>query len=308
MIWVSAALRYSPPVLVYEGPVYRPPSEADSLILQATIGCSWNHCTYCAMYRHKAYRERPLAEVLREVDTVARAVAAGEREEVRRVFIADGDALNLPLDSWRGLLDGLRGAFPRLVRVSCYATARNLLDKSVEELTELRERGLRLLYIGPESGDDVTLKAIAKGASFADHVEGARRARAAGLQQSLIFLLGAGGVERSVEHARGAGRLTTEMDPRYVSLLTLTVVPSTPLHTLTARGRFELPTVSGLLEEIRGFLLEARPTDAVFRSNHVSNYLPLSGRLPRDRARLLEAVDAAQAGELALRPEWMRGL
>ncbi len=307
-VGARAEVGYPGVVLAYEGPVYRPPSEADSLILQATIGCSWNHCTYCAMYRHKVYRERPLSEVLREVETVAHGVASGELGEVRRVFVGDGDALNLPMDSWRGLLEGLRAAFPRLTRVSCYATARNLLEKSVEELTELREGGLRLLYIGPESGDDATLKAIAKGATFADHVEGARRARAAGLHQSLIFLLGAAGIERSLEHARAAGRLTTEMDPRYVSLLTLTVVPQTPLHTLTARGRFQLPQISGLLEEIRAFLLEARPTDAVFRSNHASNYLPLSGRLSRDRTRLLEAVDLALAGEVALRPEWMRGL
>lgn len=295
-------------MLRYEGPVYRPPSEADSLILQATVGCSWNHCTYCAMYRHKQYRERPLAEVLAEIDRVAEAVARGALPEVRRVFVADGDALQLPTSSWRQLLEALTQAFPRLTRVSCYATARNLLDKSVGELRELRERGLRLLYIGPESGDDVTLKAIAKGATFADHVEAAQKAHAAGLQQSLIFLLGIAGVERSLEHARASGRLTTEMDPRFVSLLTLTVVPTTPLHTLSARGRFQLPAVPQLLEEIRAFLLEANPRGAVFRSNHASNYLPLSGRLPRDRRYLLETLDAALQGEIPLRPEWMRGL
>jgi radical SAM superfamily enzyme YgiQ (UPF0313 family) len=296
------------PVLQYEGPVYRPPSEADSFILQATVGCSWNHCTYCAMYRHKQYRERPVAEVLADIDRIADAVARGALPEVRRVFVADGDALALPMASWREVLGALANAFPRLTRVSCYATARNLLDKTVEELTELREGGLRLLYIGPESGDDVTLKAIAKGASFAEHVEGARKAHAAGLQQSLIFLLGVAGAERSLEHARASGRLTTEMDPRFVSLLTLTVVPQTPLYTLSARGRFQVPAVPQLLEEIRAFLLEAKPTGAVFRSNHASNYLPLSGRLPRDRRLLLESLDAALQGEIPLRPEWMRGL
>lgn len=295
-------------MLVYEGPVYRPPSEADSLILQATIGCSWNRCTYCAMYRHKQYRERPLQDVISEIERVAEAVNRSEIREVRRVFVGDGDALNLPMESWRRLLGALNTAFPRLTRVSCYATARNLLDKTSVELGELRERGLKLLYIGPESGDDATLKAIAKGASFADHVEGARRAREAGLQQSLIFLLGAAGSGRSLEHARAAGRLTTEMDPRYVSLLTLTVVPNTPLHTLTARGRFQVPPVTELLEEIRAFLLAANPKSAVFRSNHASNYLPLSGRLPRDRQLLLEALELAAAGDIPLRPEWMRGL
>jgi radical SAM superfamily enzyme YgiQ (UPF0313 family) len=295
-------------VLAYEGPVYRPPSEADSLILQASIGCSWNHCTYCAMYRHKRYRERPTDELLAEMALVARAVLHGHLPEVRRVFVADGDALNLPMDSWRSLLDGLAEHFPRLSRISCYATARNLLDKTTEELAELRARGLRLLYIGPESGDDLTLKAIAKGASHDDHVEAARRAREAGLDQSLIFLLGAAGTERGLEHARSSGLLTTRMDPRYVSLLTVTVVQDTPLWKLARQGKYQVPAVPQLLEEIRAFLLEANPSNAVFRSNHASNYLPLSGRLPRDRTQLLQAINRALAGEISLRPEWARGL
>lgn len=295
-------------MLNYEGPVYRPPSEADSLILQATIGCSWNHCTYCAMYRHKQYRERDRAEVAREIEEVARAVQAGRHPEVRRVFVGDGDALAMNMESWRHLLMSIQKYLPRVTRISCYATARNLVEKSIEELMELREGGLRLVYIGPESGDDATLKNIAKGASFSEHAEAARRAHAANIQQSLIFLLGAAGKERSQEHARASGRLTTEMDPRYVSLLTLTVVPNTPLLTLQQRGRFEVPAPPTLLEEIRCFIQEARPTNAVFRSNHASNYLPLSGRLPRDREHLLEAIDAAQSGQIALRPEWMRGL
>lgn len=295
-------------MLKYEGPVYRPPSEADSLILQATIGCSWNHCTYCAMYRHKRFRVRPLDELIGEMEHVAAMVARGKVPPIRRVFVGDGDALVLPLDYFVGLLDGIGRYFPLASRISCYATARNLLERSVEDLASLRERGLRLLYIGPESGDDATLKAIAKGASAADHVEGARRAHQAGIEQSLIFLLGAAGRARSEEHARAAGRLTTQMNPRYVSLLTLTVVPDTPLMQLQQRGAFQLPEIRQLLEEIRFFLLEARPENAVFRSNHASNYLPLSGRLPRDSARLLESIDAALQGQIALRPEWARGL
>ena len=184
----------------------------------------------------------------------------------------------------------------------------NLIDKTDAELARLRELGLSLLYIGPESGDDVTLKKIAKGASFAEHVEAARKTHAAGIKLSAIFLLGAGGVERSAEHARDSARLATEMDPRFLSLLTLTVVPGTPIAKQQERGRFELPAIETLLAELRTFVAEASPTDAIFRTNHASNYLPLSGRLPRSRDRILGTLDAALSGEIPLRPDWIRGL
>ncbi len=162
-------------VLTYEGPVYRPPSEADSLILQATIGCSWNHCTYCAMYRHKDYRVRGLEEVAAEIRRVESAVEAGALDEVRRVFVGDGDALAMPMANWRALLSEMNRAFPRLMRISCYATARNILEKSAEELSELRQLGLKMLYIGPESGDNATLKIHRQ----RRHVRRARRGRCA---------------------------------------------------------------------------------------------------------------------------------
>ena len=184
----------------------------------------------------------------------------------------------------------------------------NLLDKQPAELERLRELGLAQLYIGPESGDDVVLKKIAKGAGFAEHKQAAARAHAAGIKLSAIFLLGAGGTERSAEHAEASARLATEMDPRFLSLLTLTVVPGTPIATLEERGKFELPGVEALLGEMRTFLAGARPTNAIFRTNHASNYLPLAGRLPRDRDRLVATLDAALGGELPLRPEWSRGL
>ena len=288
----------------YDEPLFRPPSEAESFILQATLGCSWNACTYCAMYRGKHYRERTLAHVLADI-AEARARFA---EEVRHVFVADGDPLGMDLDRWEPILSALRGAFPRLRRVSTYATARNLLEKTQEELQRLRELGLSLLYIGPESGDDLTLHRLAKGASAADHAEAARKARAAGMEQSLIFLLGAGGRDRSEEHARASGRLATAMDPKYLSTLTLTLIPGTPINRLEGQGRFELPDVQGLLAELRWFVAEARPTAAIFRANHASNYLPIGGRLPRDRPVILAAIDQALAGQVPLRPEWARGL
>src|SRR6185436_4484987 len=265
----------------YEEPVFRPPSEADAYILQATIGCSWNACTYCDMYRGKSYRVRDLGETLRDVE-LARALHG---EAVDKVFVADGDALGMDLPHWEAILSACRRSFPKLRRVSAYATAINLIEKSPEELNLLRELGLALLYIGPESGDDVTLKRIAKGASFDDHVLASRRAREAGIKLSAIFLLGAGGIQRSHEHATGSARLATEMDPRFVSLLTLTVLPGTPIAKLEAAGRFTLPAIDGLLRELRMFLAEAKPSDAIFRTNHASNHLPLSGRIPRDRMR-----------------------
>lgn len=288
----------------YEGAIFRPPSEADAYILQATIGCSWNHCTYCDMYRAKTYRVRALDEVLQDIHAASRLYG----DEVRKVFVADGDALGMEVEHWRAILKACREAFPRLRRVSAYATAMNLVGKSVDDLKTLQQEGLTQLYIGPETGDDVTFKRIAKGAGFQDHVDAAARAREAGIKLSAIFLLGAGGVERSQEHAEGTARLITEMDPRFVSVLTLTVIPGTPIATLQARGSFELPSVRRMLEELRTIVDLARPTDAIFRTNHASNYLPLGGRLPREHERILQVIDGALEGGVPLRPEWARGL
>ena len=287
----------------YEGTLYRPPSEARSYILQATIGCSHNLCTYCAMYREKRFRVRALGEILEDISEAGRAYPGASR-----IFVADGDALVMAMDMWMPILRGLNQAFPRLRRVSCYATAQNLLEKSEGELLDLRKGGLSLLYIGPESGDPETLRRIVKGATFEDHVEAARKANAAGMKISAIMLLGAGGVARSLEHARESARLISEMDPKYLSALTLTIIPGTPLHRMIEKGRFELPSIQGLLEELRILVNEARPTGAIFRTNHASNYLPIEGRLPRDRERIVAAIEAALRGETPLRPEYRRGL
>lgn len=288
----------------YEGRIYRPPSEADSYILQATIGCSWNKCTYCDMYRDKEFAVRPLEQTLEDIA----AAGAAHGEQVRKVFVADGDALILDLEHWRAILGACRDAFPALRRVSCYAMATNVLDKTEAELRELRELGLTLLYIGPESGDDATLKRIAKGSTFAEHVAAAERARAAGMTLSVIFLLGAGGVERSDQHARASAELLTAMDPRFASALTLTVVPGTPIARAEEKGLYTAPDAAGALRELRTLVEHAAPTDAIFRTNHASNRLPIAGRLPRDREPILAAIDGALAGDVPLRPEWLRGL
>ncbi len=288
----------------YEGSIFRPPSEAQSYILQATMGCSWNHCTYCAMYRGKAFRVRERDEILDDI-ALARATLGAD---VRKVFVCDGDSLAMDVETWLAVLSALKERFPGLRRVSCYANATNLLDKRVEELKTLREAGLTLLYIGPESGDDVTLKRIAKGADFDAHVQAARRAHEAGMKLSLIFLLGIAGVDRSGEHAEASARLATAMDPAFLSLLTLTVIPGTPIARLAEKGKFELPDIPGFLKELRVFVAGASPTDAIFRTNHASNYLSLAGRIPRDRDRILGVLDAALDGKIPLRPEWSRGL
>src|SRR5579872_474356 len=287
----------------YEGKLYRPPSEADAYIVQATIGCSWNHCTYCDMYRDKSFRVRDLAETLADLDAAGRAF--GPR--VEKVFVADGDALVLPMTHWRAILAKAGSCFPNLRRVSCYAMAQNVTEKSAAELRELHDAGLTTLYIGPESGDDVTLRRIAKGANAAEHVVAARMAREAGMSLSVIALLGVAG-DRSDEHARATARLVTDMDPAFFAALTVKVVPGTPLARLRSSGRFEVPPVPDLLRELRTMVDLARPTDALFRTNHASNHLPLGGRLPRDREAIVRAIDSALDGKVRLRPEAFRGL
>jgi len=289
----------------YVGKVYRPPSEANAYILQATIGCSWNKCTYCTMYDDKpVFRNRDIKEVLEDIAQAGKQF--GDR--IEKVFVADGDALIMPLSNWLPILEACYATFPKLRRVSCYAMASNIVEKSDDDLRVLREAGLKQLYIGPESGDDPTLKRIAKGSTFDEHVEAAQRAKAAGMKQSAIFLLGAGGIARSEEHAFESARLATAMNPEFLSALTLTVIPNTPIARLQERGKFVLPDIEGILKELRIFIANAKPSSALFRTNHASNYLPLGGTLPRDSARLVTILDMALSGEIPLREEWMRGL
>lgn len=287
----------------YEGKLYRPPSEAYSYILQATIGCSHNLCTYCDMYRDKKFRVRKLQESIEDLQEAARALPRTEK-----VFVADGDALAMPTEHWLALLEEMRRGFSQLRQVSCYATAENVLEKSPDELRLLREQGLSLVYIGPESGDNKTLRRIVKGATFEEHEEAARKAHEAGMRISVIMLLGAGGVDRSAIHATESARLVTAMDPEFLAALTLTIVPGTPMARQAAKGGFELPSPTAMLGELRTLVDECRPTGALFRTNHASNYLPTGGRLPEDRERIVKVIDAALAGALPLRAERSRGL
>jgi len=256
------------------------------------------------MYQDKQFRIRPVEESLTDLETMA--AVAGDR--IEKVFVADGDALIMPLEVWMPILAKARELFPRLRQVSSYAMARNINAKSDEELLALREAGLSTLYIGPESGDDVTLKRIAKGDTFEAHALCAQKAHRAGMKLSVITLLGAGGVQRSMEHAQATARLVTAMDPEYLAALTLTVIPGTPIGRMQEKGRFELPSVTQMLRELRVIVDESAPSNALFRTNHASNYLPLAGRLPQDRQNIVRVIDEALAGGVALRPEWTRGL
>ena len=286
-----------------EPPVFRPPSEADSLILQVTVGCSHNRCTFCSMYRSKQFGAKPLEQVRADI-LEARAEYGGD---VRRVFLADGDAMCLSASRLAAILDALNDAFPRLQRVGIYANARDVLAKSDEELAGLRQRTLKILYTGLESGDDETLAAVEKGATSADIVEAVRRARAAGMATSVMVLVGLAGVERSLAHARRSAEAVNAMAPNYTALLTYTPTPGSPLAERVSRGEVVLPSPRESILEIREFV-QAVTCETYFTCNHASNYVPLTGRLPRSKSDILASLDAALAGDVPLKPEFLRGL
>lgn len=286
-----------------EPPVFRPPSEAESLILQVTIGCSHNRCTFCGMYTTKHFRVKTPAEVQSDIGE-ARAIFG---PDVRRVFLADGDAMCLSSRRLIEILDALNDAFPHLQRVGVYANARDVLNKTDDDLAELNRRKLRMLYVGLESGDAETLAAIDKPATPDEMVEAVKKARRAGMTTSVMVLIGLAGVERSLEHARLSAAAINEMAPDFTALLTYTPVPGTPLGDRILSGRADLPSPRGSLEEIAAFVraLECR---TYFTCNHASNYLPMTGRMPQAKMRMLGDLAAALAGERPIKPEFMRGL
>ena len=287
----------------YDQPLFRPPSEAASLILQVTLGCSHNRCTFCSMYLSKRFRPRKQAAV--EADIAEARAMVGPH--VRRVFLADGDVMCLSPRRLHALLAPINAAFPGLQRVSAYANARDILRKSDAELRELSRQKLRLVYMGLESGDDVILSRIEKGATADEIAEAARRARAAGIATSVMVLIGLGGRERSMEHARESARVINAMVPTYTALLTYTPVPGTPFHDAIMAGDIQLPSPEESLSEIREFL-RGVACATYFTCTHASNYLPLRGKLPEARPGLLSLLDAAIRGEVPLKPEFLRGL
>jgi len=289
----------------YVGRIFRPPSEARSLLLQVTVGCSHNRCTYCDMYRDKQFRAKPWEVVERDIE---QAKQMGAR--FRRVFLCDGDALILSTPKLMKILEAIRQELPWVERVGVYGDTRSVKKKTVEELRSLKDAGLGIVYHGVESGDDDVLTFIDKGGTRADCVDTALKLREAGIAHSVMVLLGIGGVRFSEAHARSTASLLTEMDPSYVGALTTTVVPGTPLADHEHKGEFTLPDKFRMIEELRTIVERAEFTDCRFSANHASNYLPLTCELPRDKQALLSALDGvlAERDERVLKPEYLRGL
>ena len=289
----------------YYGTVIRPPSEAHSYILQVTYGCSHNRCAFCGTYLDKPFQVRPGDEVLEDI-----ALAQKRWPGLRRVFMADGNALVLSARRLVPILDALASAFPYLERVASYANARDILDKSEAELALLSRKGLRLVYLGLESGSDEVLRHIRKGATAAEMIQAVRKAKAAGMQVSVIGILGIAGSELSFLHAEATGQVVSAMDPDYFSMLTLMLVPGTELYQQWQSGVFQLMEPEAMLGELRRVISHLDGlSHCVFRTNHASNYLPLAGTLPQDKERLLATLDVAiTQGRSALRPEAWRAL
>jgi len=286
----------------YVEPVFRPPSEAQSLILQVTVGCSHNACSFCAMYRSKRFQVRPLDELREEI-----AEAARDWPDTRRVFLGDGDGLAAPTALLLEVLRELKACLPRLRRVSIYATPMNLRDKGSADLRELRGAGLDLYYLGLESGSDEVLRAMGKGCTWVEAVDAVSVGRGAGLRSSVMVLLGLGGVEGSAVHAEASARAVNAMQPEFLSVLTWYPVPEAPLYRRMAAGRFRMPGDEAILDELALFVAGLELRDTVFRANHASNPLPVGGRLSRDKKKLLAALDAARRGLIPMRPLSLRG-
>ncbi len=289
----------------YDIPLYRPPSEADNLIVQATLGCSFNRCSFCAMYKTKRFVAKPLDRLFAEIDQLARL-----RPAAHRVFLADGDAFGLPTESLLAIADKLAATFPNLQRISAYATPSNLLRKTPDDLALLRARRLTLVYVGIESGSAEVLRRVSKGVGVPRLAEALIKARTAGLKISATVILGLGGRRWAADHAAATAALINRAPPHYLSTLQL-ILPPEVEDDFLARwdGEFEAEDDQGILAEQRLLIAGlAPPAPVIFRSNHASNCLALAGTLPRDRARLLAEIDGAGAERERLRPDWMRGL
>lgn len=287
----------------YEGHVIRPPSEAESILLQVTVGCSHNQCSFCGAYRSVRFHAKDLAIVERDL-----AEAARTSRDVRRLFLCDGDVLSLPQADLVGLLGRIRVVLPWIDRIGAYANAVGLGSKSVADLRKLRDLGLRIAYLGLESGDDAVLKAMDKGSTAEGIVNAGRRLKAAGIKCSVTVILGLAGDQGWQRHAAQTGEALTAMDPDQVGVLTLMLVPGSPLHASALAGRFRVQGPEIMLHELRELLASTTLTRGLFLANHASNFLPLTLRLPSQKDEALRLIDAAIAGKVPLTPEGWRAL
>ena len=287
----------------YEGMIIRPPSEANSILLQVTVGCSRNKCTFCGTYSGERFRIKTDDIIMQDI-----AFAARHCRRQRRVFLCDGDALIIPQKRLMRILTEIEHQLPRVTRVGIYANAKSIEMKGPQELSDLKAHGLGIAYMGLETGDDVTLKAIKKGADSATMIAMGRKAKTAGFKLSVTVLLGISGQERSQIHAKETGRVLTAMDPDYIGALSLMLIPGTPLYEDHQAGRFPLLSADEMLSELRTMFAETHLSKGLFHANHASNYLPIKARLPRDRESVLALIDKALAGDVGLKPEWLRAL
>jgi len=287
----------------YKGNIIRPPSEAESIILQVTVGCSHNKCTFCGAYKSKQFTIKEDSIIDTDI-----SYAANHFKHTRRLFICDGDALIIPQPRLVQLLSKIKKHLPWLTRVGIYANAKSLKRKSIKDLQELKELGLGIIYMGLESGDDVTLTAVKKRSLSADMIEQGKKVKQAGIKLSVTVLLGIAGPERSSIHARETGRVLSEIDPEFTGALTLMLIPGTPLYDDYQKGSFILLEPKQMLQELRSLIEHTNLSKGLFLSNHASNFLPLKIRMPRDKQTAIRKIDQALQGNIPLKPEWMRGL
>jgi radical SAM superfamily enzyme YgiQ (UPF0313 family) len=289
----------------YEGMIFRPPSEADSLILQVTVGCSYQRCTFCGAYQGKTFRIKRFEEVREDIDE-----ASLHSSRIQKVFLADGDALAIPQKELLHILSYLRINLNRLERVGIYANAKDILQKNVEELRALKNLGLGIIYLGLESGNREILKRIKKNATVDQLVLASKRVKESGILLSVTVILGLGGVEGSQAHAEDTGRVLTEMDPDFVGALSLMIVPGTRIEREIEEGRLMLPSPFGLIQELEWMITQCHFKKCFFASNHASNYLPLRIRMPEEKEKALKRLrEVLQQRDLdLLRPEYLRAL
>jgi radical SAM superfamily enzyme YgiQ (UPF0313 family) len=288
----------------YEGLIIRPPSEAYSLLLQVTVGCSHNKCTFCGTYRQKKLKIKSLEQIKKDLRE------ASSYDDVSRVFLCDGDALIIPQPRLEEILELINKNLPNIERIGTYANAKSILRKSVDELKKLRDLGLKIIYLGVETGNVELLKKINKGVTYEQMVEAGRRVKEAGITLSVTVILGLGGVEKSIEHARDTAKILSDIDPDYVGALTLMFVPETELYEDYLAGRFVLPDKFGFIRELYLMIAESNFTNCYFTSNHASNYLPIKTYLPREKEKILKLIGSVIKDEdlSRIRPEYLRGL
>lgn len=287
----------------YVGDVYRPPGEWRSFILQATVGCSHNGCTFCGMYKKKQFYIKDMKEILGDIQETA-----GMYNKFEKVFIADGDAIVIPTEDLLRILYELKKCFPVCRLISVYAGPKSTLSKSPEELRDLARAGLGRAYLGIESGSDAVLKHTNKGVDAETMLEAGERLREAGIDLWGIILIGLGGKAGSEEHIRTTAQLLNRMQPHHLSSMNYTPVPGTPLYREVEQGRFQVLTAEESLQETRYLIEHLQVPKLHFTSDHASNYLPLKGTLPDERARMLDLIDGALSGRVGIRSEDMRGL